>query len=227
VRGPAVDTECDSGDYGGALECCLAEFGWAEKRVLQGRLIDGRYHGIAVACFIEGNGAGPKETARLELASDGTVAVYVGAAAVGQGLETAMAQIAADTLGIPLDQVRVLHGSTPYLNEGYGAFASRTTVLGGSAVFEGARSLLDKIRAAAARRLGGSADEIELIDGDARISDGRSVSFAELAADGLRVDTAFANNNKLTYTYGSAASSNHRRCSPAPATAPHGGIPGR
>ena len=203
--GPAVDTECDSGDYGETLERCLAEFGWAEKRELQGRLIEGRYHGIAVACFIEGSGAGPKETARLELEPDGTVAVYVGSAAVGQGLETVIAQIAADTLGMPLDQMRVLHGSTPYLQEGYGAFASRSTVLGGSAVFEGARALLEKIRAAAAARLGGSADEIELVDGRARTSDGSSVSFAELAADSLRVDAAFANNNKLTYSYGSAA----------------------
>jgi carbon-monoxide dehydrogenase large subunit len=203
--GPAVDTECDSGDYGEALERCLAEFGWAEKRALQGRLIDGCYHGIAVACFIEGSGAGPKETARLELEPDGTVSVYVGSAAVGQGLETVMAQIAADTLGLPLDQVRVFHGSTPYLQEGYGAFASRSTVLGGSAVFQGARALLDKIRAAAAARLGGPAGEIELVDGHARTSDGSSVSFAELAAGGLRVDTAFANNNRLTYSYGSAA----------------------
>jgi CO/xanthine dehydrogenase Mo-binding subunit len=55
------------------------------------------------------------------------VSVYVGSA-----------QIAADTLGLPLGQVRVLHGSTPFLDEGYGAFASRSTVLGGSAVFEAA-----------------------------------------------------------------------------------------
>ena len=203
--GPTADTECDSGNYGEALDRCLAEFDWAEKRQLQGQLIDGRYHGVAVACFIEGAGAGPKETARLELASDGTVAVYVGSAAVGQGLETVMAQIAADTLGIPLDQVRVFHGSTSYLEEGYGAFHSRSTILGGSAVFEGARALLEKVRAAGAARFGGSTEEIELVDDRARISDGRSVSFAELAADGLRVDTAFANNNKLTYAYGSAA----------------------
>ncbi len=203
--GPAVDTECDSGDYGEALERCLVEFGWAEKRELQGRLIDGRYHGIAVACFIEGSGAGPKETARLDLEPDGTVSVYVGSAAVGQGLETVIAQIAADTLDLPLDQVRVFHGSTPYLQEGYGAFASRSTILGGSAVFEGAKALLEKIRAAAAARLGVSAGEVELVDGRARIGDGRSVSFAELAAEGLRVDTTFANNNKLSYSYGSAA----------------------
>ena len=72
-------------------------------------------------------------------------------------------------------------------------------------MFEGAKALLEKIRAAAAARLGGSADDIELVDGRARTSDGRSLSFAELAADGLRVDAAFANNNKLTYAYGSAA----------------------
>ena len=147
--GPAVDTECDSGDYRETLERCLAEFGWEEKRALQGREIDGRYHGVAVACFIEGGGAGPKETARLDLEADGTVSVYVGSTAVGQDLETVMAQIAADTLGLPLGQVRVLHGSTPLLDEGYGAFASRSTVLGGSAVFEAANALLAKIRAAA------------------------------------------------------------------------------
>jgi carbon-monoxide dehydrogenase large subunit len=203
--GAAVDTECDSGDYGEALERCLAEFGWEQKRALQGREIDGRYHGIAVACFIEGGGAGPKETARLEVEPDGTVSVYVGSTAVGQGLETVMAQIAADTLGIPLGQVRVLHGSTPFLNEGYGAFASRSTVLGGSAVFAGAKALLEKIRASAGTRFAVAPEQIELVDACARTSDGRSLTFAELAADGLRVDTEFANNNRLTYTYGSAA----------------------
>jgi aerobic carbon-monoxide dehydrogenase large subunit len=135
--GPAVDTECDSGDYRETFERCLGEFGWEEKRALQGREINGRYHGVGVACFIEGGGLGPKETARLDLEADGTVSVYVGSAAVGQGLETVMSQIAADTLGLPLNQVRVLHGSTPYFEEGYGAFGSRSTLLGGSAVFEG------------------------------------------------------------------------------------------
>ena len=186
--GPAGDTECDSGDYHETLERCLAEFGWEGKQALQGREIDGRYHGVAVACFFEGGGAGPKETARLDLEADGTVSVYVGSTAVGQGLETVMAQIAADTLGLPLGQVRVLHGSTPFLDEGYGAFASRSTVLGGSAVFEAANALLAKIRAAAGARLGFAAAEVELEDGCARAPDGRVLAFAELAADGLRVD---------------------------------------
>jgi len=83
--GPAVDTECDSGDYRETFERCLAELGCEEKRALQGREINGRYHGVAVACFIEGSGLGPKETARLDLEVDGRVSVYVGSAAVGQG----------------------------------------------------------------------------------------------------------------------------------------------
>ncbi len=92
----------------------------SDKQQLQGRLIDGRYHGIAVSCFIEGGAAGPKETARLALEPDGRVTVAVGSAGVGQGLETAFAQIAADALELPLERIAgVLHGSTTLLAEGY------------------------------------------------------------------------------------------------------------
>jgi len=200
-----AETECDSGDYAHALERCLAEFGWEEKRKLQGRLIDGRYHGVAIACFIEGGGAGPKENARLELERDGTVTVYVGSAAVGQGLETIMAQIAADALGLTIDKVRVRHGSTTYLDDGYGSFYSRSTVLGGSAVVEGAVALLNKIRTAAAARLGCQPAEIEVTDRHAEARDGRSIGLDALAEDGLRADASFANDHRHTYAYGTAA----------------------
>jgi carbon-monoxide dehydrogenase large subunit len=200
-----AQTECDSGDYEHAFARCLAEFGWEEKRKLQGRLIDGRYHGVAVSCFIEGGGAGPKENARLELESDGSVTVYVGSAAVGQGLETIIAQIAADSLGMTIDKVRVLHGSTTYLDEGFGSFHSRSTVLGGSAVFEGAGLLLEKIRMAAAKRLGCAPAAIEVADGRAGVSGGQWVALAELAADGLKADASFENHHKHTYAYGTAA----------------------
>jgi len=203
--GPGAVTEADSGDYAEPLDRCLAEFGWEQKRALQGRLIDGRYHGIAIACFIEGAGAGPKETARLDLEADGLITVYVGSAAVGQGLETVMGQIAADTLGITLDQLRIVHGSTPYLKEGYGSFHSRSTILGGSAVLQGARALAEKIRVAAAARLGVEAADVEFVDGRARTKDGRALTLVELATDRLRVDIEFSNNNTLTYAYGSSA----------------------
>ena len=77
-----------------------------------GKLIDGRYHGIAVGCFIEGGAAGPKESARIVLEPDGRYSVYVGSSAIGQGLETAFAQIAADALEVPMDRIRgVFHGT--------------------------------------------------------------------------------------------------------------------
>ena len=81
-------TEFDSGDYHATLERCLKEIGWAEKSKLAGQLIDGRYHGLAVGCFIEGGAAGPKESARIVLEPDGDYSVYVGSSAIGQGLET-------------------------------------------------------------------------------------------------------------------------------------------
>ena len=200
-----AETECDSGDYAHAFDRCVAEFGFEEKRKLNGKLIDGRYHGVALACFIEGGGAGPKELARLELEMDGSVTVSVGSAAVGQGLETVMAQIAADSLGLAIDQVRVLHGSTTLLDEGYGAFHSRSTVLGGSAVAEAAALLVRQIREAAARRLGCAPEEVEIIDGRAGVRGGRSLALAELAGDKLRADYAFSNDHRHTYAYGTAA----------------------
>src|SRR6185437_809049 len=111
-------TERDNGAYEIVLDRCLQEFGWLEKMKLQGRLIDGRYHGIGVGCFIEGGAGGPRENARMIIESDGSITVHVGSSAIGQGLETILSQIAADALGLPMDMIRVLHGSTTLVNEG-------------------------------------------------------------------------------------------------------------
>src|SRR5262252_590594 len=143
-------TQCDSGDYTCTFDRCIAEFGWAEKVRLSGQLIDGRYHGVGVACFIEGGGSGPREHARMEVETDGTVAVYVGSSSVGQGVETIMGQIAADALHMPTSQVEVRHASTTYLRDGVGSFGSRATVMGGSAIVDAAGNLLAALRAASA-----------------------------------------------------------------------------
>src|SRR5579864_9543019 len=82
----ASETEFDSGDYQVTLDRCLGEIGWTEKARLQGQLIEGRYHGLGLGCFVEGGAAGPKESARLVLETDGSFTVYVGSSAVGQGL---------------------------------------------------------------------------------------------------------------------------------------------
>ena len=87
-----------------------------------------------MCCFIEGGAAGPKESARLVLETDGTLTVYMGSSGVGQGLETAFAQIAADAMEMPMDRINnVFHGSTAYVSDGYGAYHSRSIVMGGSA----------------------------------------------------------------------------------------------
>jgi len=168
---------------------------------LQGKLIDGRYHGLGIACFIEGGGSGPRENARIELLGDGSVAVYVGSSSVGQGIETIMAQIAADALELPLERIRIFHGSTTYLAEGFGSYGSRSTVMGGSAIVLAANALLEKFRALAGGRLGIAVAEVKVADGAANASDGRKITLAEVADEKLAADGVFS-NSRATYTYG-------------------------
>ena len=198
-----ADTACDSGDYRVTFERCVIESRWAEKRDLQGKLVEGRYHGLGAACFIEGGASGPQENVRMTLERDGSVSLYAGSSAIGQGLETILSQIAADALEIPMDRIRVFHGSTTYLKEGWGSYGSRATVMGGSAVLDAAKTLLDLFRTSAAHRLGLAASELTIADGVARAADGRFVPMAEVAADQLEADGSFRNQTP-TYTYGAA-----------------------
>jgi carbon-monoxide dehydrogenase large subunit len=195
------DTACDSGDYLSAFDRCVADSGWKDKIALNGRLIEGRYHGFGIACFIEGGGSGPRENARIRIEPDGSFAVYVGSSGVGQGVETIMAQIAADALEVPFERVTLYHGSTTYLSEGYGSYGSRATVMGGSAIVRTAEALLDKIRVAAGERFGVAAEAIKVKEGAATAPDGRRAALAEFS--GLSVDGKF-DNSKNTYTYGTA-----------------------
>jgi carbon-monoxide dehydrogenase large subunit len=200
-----IGTETDSGDYSMTLDRCLADFGWSEKQALQGRLIDGRYHGIAVGCYLEGGGSGPRENARLVLTDAGTIDVFVGSSAIGQGLETVFAQIAADALDLPMDRIRrVLHGSTTDVKQGYGSYSSRSVVMGGSAIVQAAENLKEAIRAAAARRLQCEPGAVAIDDGHAVGPNRASVPFAELAADGVAAEGTYASNRR-TYSYGAHA----------------------
>jgi aerobic carbon-monoxide dehydrogenase large subunit len=197
--------ELDSGDYGMTLTRCLEEAGWADKAKLQGREIDGRYHGLGVGCFIEGGAAGPKETARIVLERDGSYSVFVGSSAVGQGLETAFAQIAADALEIPIDKIRgVFHGSTTLVSDGYGSYHSRAVVMGGSAILNAASALRTAIAEAAARRLGCEPADVQIVEGAKAVGLGESIALAGLAPGGISAEGSFA-NKKHTYTYGAHA----------------------
>ncbi len=200
-----VSTETDNGDYQATLDRCLAEFDWAGKSALQGKLIGGRYHGIGVGCYLEGGGSGPRENVRLVLETDGVVSVYVGSSAIGQGIETIFAQIAADALEIPMERIRgVFHGSTTHVKQGYGSYSSRSTVMGGSAILIAAQAFKDAIRAAAAKHFGCDANEI-VIDGDSAVGPGKaSVALATLALGGISAEGTYA-SNKRTYSYGAHA----------------------
>src|SRR4029077_10484746 len=198
-------SETDTGDYQQTLNRCLKDFGWTEKQKLQGKLIDGRRHGIAVGCYLEGGGSGPREHGRLVLERDGTVSLYTGSSSVGQGVETVMAQIAADALDMPMARInRVQHGSTTYVKQGYGSYSSRSIVMGGSAIVQAAGFLKDAIRAAAAKRLQCAPDEIA-IDGDNAIGPNRaSVALSVLASDGISSEGTYS-SKKRTYSYGAHA----------------------
>jgi carbon-monoxide dehydrogenase large subunit len=198
-----AETCCDSGEYRSAFDHCLKEANWSEKAKLSRQLINGRYHGVGIACFIEGGASGPRENARMVVEPDGSVSVYVGSSAIGQGIETIMAQIAADALELPLERIRILHGSTTYLHEGFGSFGSRATVMGGGAIIRTAELLLEKFRAVAAQRLGVAPETLLIADGTASAPGGRKLTFAEAADAGLEVKGTFA-NQRATYSYGTA-----------------------
>jgi carbon-monoxide dehydrogenase large subunit len=201
------ETSTDSGNYAQTLDHCLDAFEWKAKSQLDGRLIDGRYHGIAVGCYIEGGASGPRESSRLVLETDGTVTVYTGSSAVGQGLETVFTQIAADALKLPMTCIRaVLHGSTSGVTEGFGSYSSRSTVMGGSAIIMAATKLTGQIREAAASHFGCARGDVD-IDGERIQGPGEKLlTLAEFAhAFGPFSAEGTFSSNQRTYSYGAHA----------------------
>lgn len=205
IRPPEKTEDLDTGDYSITLDRVLAEIGWSQKEALQGKLVEGRYHGLAVSCFIEGGASGPQENARLVVDKDGSISLFVGSANVGQGLETVCVQIAADSLRMPMEAIKVFHGSTTYLSEGWGSYHSRSVVMGGSAIVRAAEALKARIREAAAASFGCRPEDVELLHGLTARHGGRIVLLSELAGLELAADGSFANNFKHTYSYGAAA----------------------
>src|SRR5438552_6144883 len=144
-----IDTEVvlDSGDYAGLLDQALARADWsALQSELEQRRAAGEAVGVGLAFFLEKSGLGPVDVARVSMAADGTFDVVTGAASLGQGVETVLAQIAADALGVDYRRVRVAHGCTDRIEQGYGSHASRTTVMTGSAVHIAATKLRENMQ---------------------------------------------------------------------------------
>jgi carbon-monoxide dehydrogenase large subunit/6-hydroxypseudooxynicotine dehydrogenase subunit gamma len=174
----------DGGDYPGLLERTLAEaerLGYLSE-VERGEA-EGRRIGLGLAVFLEKSGLGPQETADVTVSGTGAVHVHSGGTSFGQGIETVLAQVAADALGVDPAEVVVVNGDTALQPFGAGSWASRSTVVSGSAVHRAAVAVRDRALRVAARMLEASEDDLVLRDGAIRVagSPGRAVTLAEAA----------------------------------------------
>jgi len=161
-----TDVVLDTGDYPALLAAAEAEaarLGY-QALVAQGREA-GRRRGLGLAVFLEKSGLGPQETADVMVSKTGTVHVHSGGTSLGQGIETVLAQIAADALGIGMDMVRVVNGDTALQPYGSGSWASRTTVVAGNAVHAAAAAVAGRARQLAARMLEAAEDDLVAADG--------------------------------------------------------------
>jgi carbon-monoxide dehydrogenase large subunit len=179
------EIEYDSGDYVGLLDKLLAALEWDKRKAeLARRRAAGEAVGAGFAMFVEKSGLGPADGVRIEVDTSGMVELITGGASLGQGFETVMAQVCAETLGIDYRRVRVTHGQTDRIAYGIGAHASRATVMTASATHNGAATLRAKAIDVAAELMQARADTLEIIDGKVLRKDqpsGPSISLGEIA----------------------------------------------
>ena len=203
------DATLDRGNYPVALEHLLNECGYADWNP-GAETDDGRVRGMGIACFIESSAAGPPESARITVFSNGGVEIRTGASSVGQGTETGLAQICAEFLDINMNRIDVLHGSTTLVEIGGGTFHSRNTVMAGNATRTAAESLKDRATELAALRWNCDAKDLSYDDGAVhrdsdRLTLQELAAFAETRGETLSADALFDNEKKMSYSYGAHA----------------------
>ena len=171
----------DSGDYPRLMRKAVELSGYDRFKEVS-RRVGELYLGIGLACFVEKTGLGPFEAARVRMDRSGKAVVYTGATSVGQGLETTLAQICADELGLDIDDVTVVHGDTSLAPHSTGTFASRVTVMGGNAVLLASRKLREKVVRLAAKYFGCSEEEVRFKESTLSAKNGRreALSLGEL-----------------------------------------------
>jgi carbon-monoxide dehydrogenase large subunit len=188
----------DSGDYGVCLDRALEKLDLGTLRKRQQRLrAEGRYLGVGIATYVyrasvaslprpDGNLhfiRGFWEYASVRADPMGKVTILTGVSSHGQGLETSLAQIAADELGIGVEDITVLHRDTDVVPYGVGSAGSRSLAIGGSAVLLASREVREKAIRLAAHRLGVEPDAVRYEGGRAftAAAPDAGLSFAELA----------------------------------------------
>jgi CO/xanthine dehydrogenase Mo-binding subunit len=193
-------TVYDSGDFPALFDELLRRLDYDAERADQtvNNRRPGLRRGIGLAAYVEKTGLGPFETAHIEARSDGDFVVDTGAASMGPGLETVLAQILGDALGLPPDRFHVRHADTAAVESGVGTYGSRGTVTAGNAAHMAAAKLLGEARTRAAARLG--VREAELTYGAGALgARSRRITLAELAAERRLTAGASFNVPKITY----------------------------
>ncbi|MGH9332874.1 MAG: xanthine dehydrogenase family protein molybdopterin-binding subunit, partial [Vicinamibacteria bacterium] len=175
----------DSGDYELALDEALKRIDYFRYREDQRRNREGggKLLGIGIACYVEICGFGPWELGSVAVDGEGKITVLTGTSPHGQGHQTSWAQITADTLQVPIEDIVVLHGDTAVVPRGIGTFGSRSAPVGGAAVHESAVAVREGAKEIAAHLLEAAAVDIALEDGRFHVVGvpGRSVSWTEVA----------------------------------------------
>ncbi len=175
-----VALEYDSGNYAGSMGQALdlADYaGFAKRR--EASEAEGKLRGIGLSSYIEacgiapsavvgslGAGVGLYEAAQVRFNPTGNVSVYVGSHSQGQGHETTFAQLISDRLGVPIENVDVVHGDTARIPFGMGTYGSRSLAVGGSAISKAMDKIIAKGRKIAAHTLEAAVEDIEFKDGN-------------------------------------------------------------
>ncbi|HEY2527588.1 MAG TPA: xanthine dehydrogenase family protein molybdopterin-binding subunit [Xanthobacteraceae bacterium] len=180
-----TDIVLDSGDYAELLDKALAAIEWRHLRDrLAARRAAGELVGAGLALFVEKSGLGPFDQVKVAIDTDGTVEIVSGSASVGQGMETVLAQICADALGVDYRGIRVVHGRTDRIEHGMGAFASRVTVMTGEATRIAASAVRAKAIKVASELLQAPVDVLDIVDGEVVRTDaaaGASIGLGAIA----------------------------------------------
>jgi aerobic carbon-monoxide dehydrogenase large subunit len=174
----------DSGEFLGHMERAqkIADWDGFEKRAAESKK-RGRLRGLGLATYIEACGGASAEKARLKLEPDGTVTLWIGTQSNGQGHKTTYAQIIAEQLDIPLEQINVRQGDTDEIASGGGTIGSRSMPTGGVSVSKATKNLADNLKKLAADELEVAVDDLEFSAGTVRVAGtNHALSLKELGA---------------------------------------------
>lgn len=167
----AVGPVYDSGAYQAALDRALELVDYQAYRSRRSKPTTGdRRLGIGIACVLDEAGTPHPESGLLRMHPSGSVTAYVGTMDQGQGHATTFADMIADRLGLPAEDIDLIEGDTDAVPQGTGTFGSRSTVQGGNALAISADKLIEQGRRIAARRMEVAPEDVEFADGEYHVA---------------------------------------------------------